>query len=302
MEKTSQATLYRWKLFCLSVELGSFLKVAEKLGTDATFVRKAVDVLESYCGESLLARTKRGVRPTWIGEQYYRRVKPVLGRTDDLINHFGQRIQGQMGNKRLRLAVPSLLSTLFIRWVTEFEETSVVSVKIDVVPYEERLFPSVENYDWMISVGDLPEEHMIAQPMGALRRGVAARKSFIDTVGVVNEPEGLLREKVLSLEASPTLISGEESITLRLSASFRVHHWMMLLERARMTDAYAVGVPLWILQEGAPYQDLKRVLPQWEMLPETVWLLKKKNDAFEDRKQNFEHFLILVSKSFFVPL
>ena len=76
------------RIFIEIIESGSLTQAAENLQIHRPAVTKALQQLEQHSGIRLMQRTTRRINLTPEGEEFYRRSKPLLAQTDDLLESF----------------------------------------------------------------------------------------------------------------------------------------------------------------------------------------------------------------------
>lgn len=285
-------SVLQWRIFITCVETGSFAAAARMLRADASGVSRQMDALEASLGVTLLVRTRNGVKATWSGERYYREIRPVVAEIDDLFGQFSA-----CRNKDVfRVAVPSELAFLFVRWISEFEESCPGGAEIEFIRYERDEAPAVDGFDLFVCLRSLPDARVVARALGSVLTGIVASAAFLQNEELVRDPEELTQRPVLSLSPETVLTNGAQSLSLMFAATRRTNNVLSLAELAKLSRGYAVGVPLWVLQFESQRGNLKRVLPQWQCPSEPVWLLRSEREYRDRRIRELSDFLALCWK------
>lgn len=275
-EKTDvkRPTLKMWRYFVLSVDLGSFLKAADALKTDVSIVSREIKILEALMNEPLLTKTKRGVAPTWAGVMRYRQARRLLASYDELLS-----VSSGMLRKSeiIRMAVPSSMISLFVRWVAEFgalAESSGISVEIE--QYSTLIVPDAMGYDYFICKDVLPNIRVVAMQLGFMRNVIVAAPNFLKKQKPVRLPEELEGRQLVAEKTGRVLMEGKgQSIAIWVDPVVRVNDASSLAAPAVAGLGYAVGVPYWLVEDELKTGKLEIVLPDWQIASVPVWLLER---------------------------
>lgn len=69
------------------VDVGDFTRAAETLNITTSALRHSIVELEKYCGEKLLVREKKRVRPTHAGNLMYEKLFPLYEQSKEILQY-----------------------------------------------------------------------------------------------------------------------------------------------------------------------------------------------------------------------
>lgn len=279
MQKNNRPPLEHWRYFVCCVEMGSFQKVAETFQTDASYVSKSVKDLEIFVGEALLKRNRPQLTLTWVGREYYEKIKPLLDQSNSLFKS-----KKAASLNKFRIAVPATLSKLFIRWISEFEaQNSSVIPEVDF--YDKKVKPVLGDFDYIVTLGTLPNARVYATALGLVQRIMVTASPNKERLLLITEPEMLNDYSLVSEKNSLVVQTQNLSMTLKMKLAFQVNDIVTVVDSVLLENAIAIGMPRWAVSEALNNGSLYQVLPEWSCSPETVWLLRnekaKKNSEVE---------------------
>jgi DNA-binding transcriptional LysR family regulator len=280
-------------LFARIVEAGSFSKAADRASLPKSTVSRRISLLEARLGERLLQRTTRKLVVTEFGAsllEHARKVAEEVEAVDALAQHRQAAPSG-----KLRISVPHDFANLGLvdviaRFVATYPE---VTLELDLSPRRVDLL--AENFDIAIRMGDLPDDASLnARRLSFESFSLYAAPSYIAQRGLPEQPDDLVEHDLLCLlsrSGGPVpwvLTRGktrwERTLPARLSANSPD-----LLARIACSGA---GIAASSGRFADPYLkrgDLVRVLPEWDLPPNTGWavfpgrrLMPAKTRAFLD--------------------
>ena len=118
------------KVFCRSVELGTFAAVAREMNLSAMMISKYVAQLERSLGVVLLNRTTRSLNLTEVGQNYYEKSKHILQELtelDDSTSQMGGSVKGV-----LKISAPIDFGGIYMVPVIEAYQRENPDVKISM--------------------------------------------------------------------------------------------------------------------------------------------------------------------------
>lgn len=181
--------LQSMQVFARVAELGSFTKAADALQLGRPQVTRAVQELEASLGVRLFQRTTRQVRLTTEGEQFYERVKDILGNVAQaraMFDPSGSSLRG-----KLRIDIPTAFSQpAFIASLRAFTDKhpdiemvlGVTDRTVDLV---------AEGVDCVLRIGELPDSSLVARRIGMATMVTCAAPGYIEAFGAPQTLEAL---------------------------------------------------------------------------------------------------------------
>jgi DNA-binding transcriptional LysR family regulator len=174
----------------------SFRQAADQLGVSRSDLSHAMRGLENDLGVRLLHRTTRSVSLTDAGERLLKRLSPVLGDLDEVLEDVA-RIDGQVSGT-LRIngsegAIRLLLQTVVPRFLALYP-----GMELDLVA-DGRLVDIVEGgFDAGVRLGEALRKDMVAVRFGDDMRFLAvASPGYLRKQGQPVAPEDLLRHRCI---------------------------------------------------------------------------------------------------------
>ena len=287
MSHSKPCSLRQWRYFVKAVDSGSLSATAEFFHTDVSFVSRELRDLDLMIGEPLLERDRRGVKPTWLGIMRYREAKEVIKQADDICSANRKKTR-----ETIRMAVPLSLSPLFSQWAAAFATTqSGKKCVVDIEPYSSLAPLDMIDFNCYVYEDSLPNVRLIAKRLGALERAIVASSEFLKTEKPIRVPEDLEGRRLIASRSGRCLMIGkQESCAIWIDPAVRVKGSSSLVAAAQTDTGYAVGVPLWQIQQELKTGVLTDVLPGWKLALRPVWLLRKPESNNESDVRSLVHF------------
>lgn len=276
MRKTED--LFTWRLFFRAVELGSLARVAEEAGIESSSVSRHLRHLESQLQIQLLHRSPQGVTLTGPGARVYARMHPLIEEIEVATRQLGEQDGLLYGS--IRISIPSTLGNLlFIPWIAAFQQLHP-ALSIDVrLTYGPSHHDLHDGFDLRVTHGELPNERVIASPLGQVTRLMVASPNYLAAHGVPTHPQQLHQHRLVLYPESVTgesilLTRGDEAIAVPLSAALRINSEEGI-EHAVIAHA---GIELSAMRHQCqPHIDAGRlvpVMPEWKIAPLSVDVLR----------------------------
>ena len=124
---------------------------------------------------------------------------------------------------------------------------------------------------------------MIAKQLVSLERAVVASSEFLKSEKAIRVPEDLEgRRLIAGRRGRCVMIGKQESCAIWIEPAVRVKGASNLVAAVQTDTGYAVGVPLWQIQNELKAGILTDVLPDWRLALRPVWLLRhpeSRNDS-----------------------
>jgi DNA-binding transcriptional LysR family regulator len=169
--------LQAMKTFVRVVESGSFSAVAKESNATQSAVSKQVAALESALGAKLLVRTTRSLALTEEGERYFEQVRRVvaeIAEAETSLKHGEQQLRGW-----LRVAASVGFGRLKLMPLIQTFLAKHPEVKIDLRLNDGFIDLVERGIDLAIRIGELPDNRLIARPLGVSRRELVAHRNYL---------------------------------------------------------------------------------------------------------------------------
>lgn len=258
--------------FAAIVDRGSLTAAARSLGSSLPAVVRQLAALEGQLGARLLNRTTRRQSLTEDGRLYLERARRVLADLDEADRLIA--IKQAVPSGTLSVTAPVLFGHMHVapavaRFLQRYPLTQVRLTLID------RVVDLIqEGHDLAVRIAHLPDSTLIAQPVGSVRRVVAASPGWLRRQGAPRHPRDLLRFNCLIGPENGhwTFVESGRSFTTQVHGNFECNLAAPRLEAC----ARGLGIGQFMSYQVAPYLREKRLsvlLAKFEEAPRGVSLV-----------------------------
>ncbi|WP_237932489.1 LysR family transcriptional regulator [Buttiauxella sp. S19-1] len=183
------------RIFIEIVESGSLTQAAENLQIHRPAVTKALQQLEQHSGIRLMQRTTRRINLTPEGEEFYRRSKPLLAQTDDLLESFtaDRVLRGQ-----LRVDMPIAFAALLVVPNLPDFYREHPDIEIILSCSDRRRDMLRDGLDCVLRVGELDDGDYIARKMGSIKMTTCASPAYLAEHGTPETLEELRQHQAVN--------------------------------------------------------------------------------------------------------
>ena len=276
-------------LFVEVVKARSFRRAAEALGMPNSTLSRRISELEKAIGLRLLHRTTRKIELTEAGQIYFERCKRIVDEARLAHEQLGEMLAQPSGV--LRVSLPEGFANFFlVPLIPEFiRRYPGISFEFDLTPQRADLVS--EPIDVAIRMGELADSNLIARQIARLPRYLYASPHYLEFAGEPSHPDDLTRHECLRLRTKEadtwTLHHADETVEVVVGGRFSLNSVVMMQRLATLDLGIAVLAED-IVTDDVANGRLRRVLPQWEVAPLSVYaitetrLLPAKTQRFID--------------------
>ena len=187
--------LENMQVFVRIVEAGSITKAAEQLNLAKSAVSKRLGDLETRLGSKLINRTTRTSSLTDAGNQYYQRVKLLIGEVDSLNGDMACKTQVLSGSLRLAVPLSFGISNLTPAIDAFMRQHPELHIEID---FSDRKVDIIEGgYDLAFRIGSLPDSGLQARKITPIKHAICASPSYLKRQGMPTTPKELATHKIV---------------------------------------------------------------------------------------------------------
>src|SRR5688572_16255637 len=179
------------RAFSRVVEVGTFTRAAELLGTPKPTLSKLIQGLEAHLRTKLLNRTTRRVTVTADGAAYYDRVVRILADLDELDSNMTLSQASPKG--RLRIDISASLALLILIPALPQFHARYPDIQIDLGVTDRPVDLVGENVDCVVRAGEITDQSLIARRIGEFGFVFCAAPSYLAQHGVPKHPAELER-------------------------------------------------------------------------------------------------------------
>ncbi len=265
-------------VFIRVVELKSFTRAADAMGTSQSAVSQAVSRLEKRLGVILLRRTTRSLSLTAEGERFFGRSRNLLLELQDAEAELTAEQTVPRG--RIRLSVPAaygriVLGGLIGRFIQKYPQ---IELEMQV---SDRLVDLVEEgFDLAVRIGDLADSSLVARQLGTVQLGYFASRAWLRRAGRPQTPDDVRAEDLLAYmrptgDVYPVRFRSPDGKPMQ--RTIRSQH--RFGDAEAMSEAVAEGAGMcgmhtFVAERAVLQKRLLPVLKEWWPAPTPVWCLR----------------------------
>lgn len=188
------------KSYAQVVELGSFVRAAERLGLSTTAVSRQVADLEAHLNTRLLHRTTRKLRLTESGQAFYGRCVQLLNDLDEAEQEAAGATGTPCGTLKLTASVNFGVREVAPA-IAEFAMQNP-DLKFDVQLSDRVVDLVEEGFDLAIRIGRPGSENLVARKLGEISLVVCAAPEYLKQHGIPQTIEDLADHRCMTYEYS----------------------------------------------------------------------------------------------------
>jgi len=182
-------------VFVKAVELGSFSRAADAIGTSSQSVGKHIQGLEQHLGVRLLTRTTRRQSLTDIGRVFFERARNILAELEAAEALAAETRATPRG--RLRVNVPVTFGIHALTPKLPAYLKCYPEVEIDLMMSNRYVDLTDEGFDVVFRVGRLDDSSLIARTLRSYRLILCAAPNYLAGRPQLRSPEDLLEHECL---------------------------------------------------------------------------------------------------------
>lgn len=281
--------------FLAVVEEGSYTAAARKLGTSKSQISKHVQALEAHLGARLFHRTTRRLSLTEPGSQFAERARQILDALEHAEREAGDLYARPRG--RLRLNVPMSFGRLHLGQAMPEFLRRYSDLKVDV-SLNDRYVDLVEDgFDAAIRIGELADSSLIARRIAVCERWVCGAPDYLARHGRPTHPDALKDHRCLLYAYSHQHGEWEfqgpdgQRTSIPVEGDLRANNGEFLVEAAS-NGAGLILTPDFIAADAVRSGRLRRLLPEWELLPLNIYVVYPYTREVSAKVRAFVDFLV----------
>ncbi|MCB9994416.1 MAG: LysR family transcriptional regulator [Hyphomicrobiaceae bacterium] len=231
------------RAFVQVVDADGFSAAARLHGRSKALLSKYVTDLEDHLGVRLLNRTTRKLSMTEAGEAYYRDVRDLLQRLDDLDNSVAEQTSVPQG--LLRVSAPrnygeTNLAPAIYSFLNTYDKVS-----LDLRLEDRKIDLVAEGVDVALRISDMPDSSLIARKIATTTLVLCASPALVERLGPLTHPEQL-RTRPCIIDSNLSSPNGwrfkvnGQPLTIQVSGRVRVNSPVAVREAAIAGLGYAI--------------------------------------------------------------
>ncbi len=282
------------KVFCRSVELGTFAAVAKEMNLSAMMISKYVAQLERSLGVILLNRTTRSLNLTEVGRNYYEKSKHILQELtelDDSTSQMGGSVKGV-----LKISAPIDFGGIYMVPVIEAYQRQCPDVKILMTLDNKHLNLRDGLFDVVILVTDNLDLGVVARKITETELGTYASPRYLKKNGCPETLNELAHHQCLHYVNTP---HGEYWIFYNQGEIEKVKSdWYFATNNGRaLSQAAALGMgiiraPKLSVSEYLEKGELVEILAEYRMPALSIYATYLQKRFYPAKLSSFIDFLL----------
>jgi DNA-binding transcriptional LysR family regulator len=280
--------------FCRVVETGGFAAAARDLDCSPSMVTKTIQQLEVWTGARLLARTTRRTQLTEAGERFYAYCRRVLDDTERTLGEI-RAATGELSG-RVVVAVPVSLTLAFLNDPLHAFQAAHPSVELELRLSDRPVDMVRDGVDLALrGRAQLEDSSLVAVPLMAMRRAVAAAPEYWRRLGKPEHPSALAAHNclpyLLGSDATRWQFDGPGGPhVVEVHGSFRADNSLVLIDAMRR--GVGVGlVPRVMMRAELAEGRLETALDDWHTEARQVFAVYPSREHLPERVRALVRFL-----------
>lgn len=275
--------------FVYAVEQGSLSGAARRLGLSQPAVSQQIASLETSLGQTLLVRTRTGVKATEAGRVLLRYGEDILASLARMEDEMAA-LSGEIAGPLKVTANVLFCQTLLVPVIGELRRNHP-RLKIEVVSSDEVLDVVEHGIDIAIRGGSLGDGSGIARRIGSLEQALVASPTYLDRVGRPRVLADLKRLDFIQYKDDPgqqhlPVIQDGIQVPAPITAAFAAQMPNLVLHAVVNHFGFAL-VPVFLVAPMLSDGRLEPVLPGISPLPKNLYLVQQPHVAESRRARLF---------------
>jgi LysR family transcriptional regulator, regulator for bpeEF and oprC len=290
------------KRFVVVAHTGSFTQASDQLNVPKSAISTSVTKLEKYLSIRLLHRSTRHVTLTEIGEQYLSKCQHFLQELDEFESYCQQQSDELTGI--ICIDMPGSFYTNVVlprihEWFQQYPKTEVKLLGADY-----RINPIKERVDFLVRVGELEENNLIAKKLGKMEIINCVSRGYAEHFGLPETIEDLKDHQLIgySTETSNQSADFEYNTDGGIRYVAMPHLVTVSTTHAYMASCLAglgiVQIPKVGVQTYLNAGELIEVLPDYRCLPMPVSILYESRQYMPHKVSIFMDWLTSIFNQF----
>lgn len=277
-------------LFVEVVKAKGFRGASLAMGMPNSTLSRRISTLEKSIGLRLLNRTTRKVELTEAGQIYFERCKRIVDEARLAHEQLGELLAQPSGVLRASFPVDFAV-TYLAPVIAEFANRYPgISFDFDFTPRRVDLVS--EPFDVAIRMGESENSQLISRKLASLQTCLYASPAYLERSGEPHEPADLEQHECLNMVrvGSWTLHDGTQSIQVTATGGRFSLNSVGMMRRLAALDMGIILVPQEIVADELLNGKLRRILPQWQGSPTSVYAITETR-LLPAKTQRFIEFL-----------
>ena len=279
--------LSRTRLFLEVLNEESLNQAAESLGKSTPQVSREIAKLEQELHVKLFTRLPTGIRVTREGAKFAEQILPLIERFDTLEESLIRET-----DQEINLFLPITEGTeLFQKWIARFAEANP-DVRVNSRIRDPNAGQNGGYFNYQVVLEREPaDDTLVAVRICSVPLVCVAAPAYLAKAGTPKSPEDLLRHLIRvssrEMELPVTLHETGTGRSYTVPTGHAGDSGLVLALKNRVLEGGGIGiaVPRYLVESELETSDLIEVLPDWQIEPEVMWLLRPQSRFPSDAGQ-----------------
>ena len=272
-----------------AVETRSFTAAAKRLGVSQPAVSQKMALLENSFGQVLLARSRRGVRPTPAGQLAYEHAVRLLADIAEMrtaLDSFKGAVSGT-----LRVTANMLLSQTVMGPVIAELRHLHPQLRIDLKATDAVLDLDADEIDVALRASAPGKGTGVVRKIGEFEGLLVAKPGYLDEMGRPSGPEDLARLAYIQYREDPeerelALWHRAGVVQAPVTPAFSAQHPELVLHAVTSGLGFAKA-PRFYVQRQLDTGEFEAVLPDYAVMPKPLFLVQAEHIKDTPRARAF---------------
>jgi DNA-binding transcriptional LysR family regulator len=286
--------------FVRVVERGSFLGVANELGTTQPRITRHIQALEADLGARLFERTTRGLTLTAAGQRFYPVAQRMLALSEEATQTVSEERHVLSG--KIRVVGPVVFGELVLADIVAEFQRKHPEVSFELLLSDRNVNLIEEGAHCAFRGGALEDSSMVAVRLGHSIGVIAATKAYIKSHGQPKSPQDLSkhalasfhpRSPVSELKLIKSNAKKESSSAPHITVAIQSQVFATTSQSATRVAASGqmlAVLPHYAMQWYAKHFDFVRVLPAYSTTPNPIHAIYPSKHGITSRTRAFVEF------------
>lgn len=259
-------------LFVEVAKAMSFRRAAEAAGIPTSTLSRRISTLEKAIGLRLMHRTTRKIELTEAGQLYFERCRRIVEEARLAHEQLGDMLSQPSGV--LRASLPVDFANIFLApLIAEFAQRYPgISFEFDLTPRKVDLVS--EPFDVAIRMGEPADSNLISRQLARLTSHLYASPHYLEQRGEPSRPADLAQHECIGFPKGGQWIlhRGGKTVEVKVGGRFILNSAGMIRRLATL-DLGIIMTAEEVVAEDLAHGLLRRVLPEWQGAPVSVYAL-----------------------------
>lgn len=286
--------LHDVEVFVRVVELGSFTKAADLLGTSKSVISKYVSRLEQQLDTRLLNRTTRRLSLTEAGQLFFETSKPAIAKIYGAVEHLA--VLGSTPKGLLKINAPMSFGIMHLaKWLPEFLE-QFPDISVDFSLDDRKLELIEPGFDISIRISELSDSSMAARRLGPCNHIVVASHSYLEKFGKPAHPQDLRDHPIAVFNYQDSKLEWHFEDADNQCFTATIHSWLtannsLALREIVLQGAALSRMPTFLVGQDVAEGRLVNLFPELQTLRKQIYAVFPRKEGMAPKTRVFLDFL-----------